>query len=84
MRRMEAANAPKRFKQQDNYCELIKSWFKSQKKRFEIALLDKPLKQESVLLGAESVYVHLSEVARDAFPAVEGICNFLKIGFYLI
>jgi hypothetical protein len=84
MRRMESDNAPERFKQQDNYCELIKSWFKSQKKRFEIALLDKPLKQESVLLGAESVYVHLSEVARDAFPAVEGICNFLKIGFYLI
>ena len=73
MRRMEAAGAPERFREQDNYCETIQNWFKSQKKRFEIALLEKPLKEESLLLGAESVYVRLSEVARDAFPAVEGI-----------
>ena len=78
MRRMEAANTPERFKEQDEYCEKIQNWFKSQKKRFEIALLDKPLKQESVLLGAECVYVRLSEVARDAFPAVEGIYSFLN------
>ena len=84
MRRMEAVSAPERFKEQDEYCEKIHNWFKSQKKRFEIALLDKPLKQESVLLGAESVYVRLSEVARDAFPAVEGICGILRLLLNLI
>jgi hypothetical protein len=79
MRRSEAASAPERFKEQENYCEKIQNWFKSQKKRFEIALLEKPnLKEESLLLGAESFYVRLSEVARDAFPAVEGIYNFLN------
>ena len=84
MRRMEAANVSERFKDQDEYCEKIQSWFKSQKKRFEIALLEKPLKQESLLLGAESVYVRLSDVARDAFPAVEGICGFLRLLLNLI
>jgi hypothetical protein len=52
---------------------MIQNWFESEKKRFEIVLLEKPLKQESVHLAAKIVYVRLSEVARDAFQTVQGI-----------
>ena len=73
MRKLEAAESLDKFKEQDEYCEQIQAHLRSQKQCFEISLLEKPLKQESVLLGAESIYIRLSEVARDAFPAIEGI-----------
>jgi len=81
MRRFEAAQSLDKFKEQDNYCEQIQIHLRSQKQRFEISLLEKPLTQESVLSGAESIYIRLSEVARDAFPAIEGK---IKPGVWLV